>query len=181
MEVNKEVCEGVKQNLVNVCELYEKSRYSYLSVEEIEFLREEVTVLFYNVSKIERSAARITTDIAERKGLRMGRKRRRVPHTRTIDKRCAECGTTSTYQWRRGEDKNVVLCNKCGLRINRSRAKSVKTNPIKISPSPFVGCSGHLSQRESDTLPKRSGCAETTFETPGDSNTKGSISFLLNL
>ena len=69
MEVNKEVCEGVKQNLINVCELYEKSRYNYLSVEEIEFLREEVNVLFYNVSKIERSAARITTDIAERKGL----------------------------------------------------------------------------------------------------------------
>lgn len=134
-EVDRKLCKGVQHNLLRICELYAKSRsVTSLSDEEANMLRNEITELFSDVSRMEKSAIQNY----KKKGIKRRRRRTiQLTSENKVSKSCASCGTTTTSQWRRGNSQMLVLCNPCGLRFKRQEKEKAGLLPSSNVSTPM--------------------------------------------
>ncbi|KXN68384.1 hypothetical protein CONCODRAFT_19010 [Conidiobolus coronatus NRRL 28638] len=63
---------------------------------------------------------------------------KRTPYSHTSTKHalpfghsCENCGTTNSPEWRRGPSGEKTLCNACGLRYSRLKAKAIKNQKMQ--------------------------------------------------
>lgn len=47
-------------------------------------------------------------------------------HSRTMGRSCTTCGTTKTPEWRTGPNREISLCNACGLNYRKNKKKEMK-------------------------------------------------------
>lgn len=123
-EVDKKLCKQVQSNISRICELYAKSRsVSSLSEDEANLLRNDITELFSDLTRMEKTAIQNY----KKKGIKRRRRRSVLLSTDSKNaKTCASCGTTTTSQWRRGNSEMSVLCNPCGLRFKRQEKEKAQ-------------------------------------------------------
>lgn len=64
-----------------------------------------------------------------------------------LKKECGACGTKKTPYWRDGWEKTVILCNACGIRFQKYRARCAQCNYIPRKEEKMSGsctqCDGH--------------------------------------
>jgi len=123
-EADRKLCKHVHLNIARICELYAKSRsMASLSEDEANTLRNDITELFSDVTRMEKTAIQNY----KKKGIKRRRRRSVLLAADTKNtKTCASCGTTTTSQWRRGNSEMSVLCNPCGLRFKRQEKEKAQ-------------------------------------------------------
>ncbi|KAL6610719.1 hypothetical protein ACP70R_040688 [Stipagrostis hirtigluma subsp. patula] len=68
-----------------------------------------------------------------------------VGHDTFLDRRCANCGTTSTPLWRNGPCGPKSLCNACGIRFKKEERRAALTAAMETGGG-AAGC-GYSAQR----------------------------------
>lgn len=91
-------------------------------------------------------------------------------HEQILDRRCANCGTSSTPLWRNGPRGPKSLCNACGIRFKKEERRAAETG---IHAGAGAGCGFYGAQRAHGSAASAAPPAASYAEEPqpcGDPN-----------